>query len=293
MVFSVNHGKLEKVKQYTTRFYKTIAFFFLGAPLFYILIAAVFFDIPLHSCVSILLSPFYYIVTLIAVVAGYGLWEAQRWSWYVFVIAQVLIVYENAVLVSNYGESHHKVFAFVFYLLIQALFFVRVGQEIRVPYFFPKIRWWESNPRLKLSVPAHLKREDGSQILGSILDLSPMGCFLKVKEELTLSEKVTLMTHLYGQDFTCAGSVVWCAQTSVTHPHGVGIKFDFLSKSQRKILRLVHHRLRKIASFYRSSRYLMNQDDFIHELEKIESHQLEDTLQFSAWRRRKKKGSAS
>jgi uncharacterized membrane protein (DUF2068 family) len=292
LVFGLKHGKLEQVKQYTTRFYKAIALFFLSAPILQVLIAAVFFDIPLHLCVSILLSPFYYVVTFIAVIAGYGLWETQRWSWYCFVLAQALIIYENAVFVSNYGESHHKVFAFIFYLLVQALFFVRVGEEIRVPYFFPKIRWWESNPRLKLSVPATLVRASGLEISGSILDLSVMGCFLKTKDELQLNEKVTLKSNLYGQDLSCTGSIVWCAQTSVTHPHGVGIKFDLLPKPQRRVLRLITHRLKRISAFYRRSRYLMSQDEFIAELDRLEKHKLEDSSQFTPWKRGKKGNSS-
>ena len=271
MDFDLNHGKIKRVKHYTSRFYKVIAGILLGAPLLHLGFAAILFDVPLHSCVTILLSPFYYVVTFVSVAAGYGLWETQRWSWYVFIVAQVLITYENAIIVSSYAESHHKVFAFVISLLIQALFAVRVGQEIRVPYFFPKIRWWESNPRLKLSVPTKLRREDLSEVSGSILDISLMGCFVKTREDLKIDEKVTVVSSLYGQDFAIVGSVVWCTQTAVTHPRGVGVKFDFLSKTQRRSLRLITHQLKRISSLYRRSRYLMSQEDFLKELDRLES----------------------
>ena len=264
------------MKHYTSRFFKVIAGILLAAPLLHLSFAALVFDIPLHSCVSILLSPFYYIVTFVSVAAGYGLWETQRWSWYVFIVSQVLITYENAIIVSNYAESHHKVFAFIISLLTQALFVVRVGQEIRVPYFFPKIRWWESNPRLKLSVPVVLRRKDLTEITGAILDISMMGCFVKTREELRVDEKVTVLASLYGQDIACVGSVVWCAQTAVTHPHGVGVKFDFLTKPQRRALRLITHRLKRISSLYRRSRYLMSQEELVKELDQLEKTRIKD-----------------
>ena len=53
----------------------------------------------------------------------------------------------------DYSESHHKLFG------IRCLtadggvcFFACELAKPRVPYFFPKIRWWESDPRYRLAV---------------------------------------------------------------------------------------------------------------------------------------------
>lgn len=240
-------------------------------PIAYIVLAAALFDIPLSKCVGILLSPFYYIASLSVVIVGYGLWEMRRWSWYLFLISQVMIVYENAILVHEYAESHHKFLVFVLAVLFQIVLTFRVAKEIRVPYFFPRIRWWESNPRYRLSVPLGIKRKNGGEGEGEILDLSPSGCFAKVRTDFAMDESVSLKFRIYGFEIECEGKVVWCAQSAVTHPKGVGIKFGVLSKSQKRSLRIIARRLKKIASHYRRSRYLMSQEEFLKHLQELES----------------------
>lgn len=263
------------MKRYITRFLKSLAVVLIGFPFFYIILAAMIYDIPLKGCGKILLSPFYYFVSLSAVIAGYGLWEARRWSWYVFVLFQVLLGLENASILLNYSESHHKISGFVFSLLLQGLLIFRVAKEIRVPYFFPKIRWWESNPRYRLSTPVKISRKNKQgveEVLeGEILDVSVAGCFVKLRQDLRLDEKIVLQFHLFHFDFSCEGTAVWCTQSAVTHPKGVGIKFGILSRNQKRVLRFISRRLRKIAKFYRKSRYWMSQEEFVQKLHELET----------------------
>jgi len=263
------------VKQYTSRILKSLAALFLGFPVLYLVWVAAVFDIPINTCFSILLSPFFYVVSIAVMVAGYGLWEMQRWSWHVLLVSQCLVFYESAVFILNYSESHHKFLAFILSGFLQWGLVYRVSKEIRVPYFFPNIRWWESNPRYKLSVPVTLMRKEKDAQEGEILDLSMLGCFIKVQEGLLQDETVTLRFKLFGNDVQCEGRVVWLAQSAVTHPKGVGVKFGLLTKVHRRSLRGINRRLRKIATLYRRGRYLMNQEDFLKRLEELETSGLD------------------
>ncbi len=258
------------MKHYTSRFLKSLAIFLIGFPVTYLILAATLFNIPMTKCVGILLSPFYYMVSVCAVIAGYGLWEMQRWSWYVFVMAQILIGYENAVLLHGYAESYHKVLVFVAGIVLQIGLVFRVGREVRVPYFFPRIRWWESNPRYRLSVPVSIDRKSGVKENGEILDLSLTGCFIKFRPDLVPDESLIIRFSLYGYEIECEGKVVWCAQSTVTHPKGVGVKFDLIPRQQRRSLRYIVRRLKKIATLYRSSRYLVSQEEYLKQLKDIE-----------------------
>lgn len=258
------------MKRYTSRFLKSVALLYLGFPFLYVLFCAVLFDIPMQACFRVLLSPFYYLLSIFAVAVGYGLWEVRRWGWYAFVITNVLIAYESAVLVNEYGETHHKLLSFLASLGFLLVISYRVGREIRVPYFFPKIRWWESNPRYRLSVPAKISRM-GTEMEGQILDLSLGGCFLKVRSDLPQDEYVTLDFKVFGYEIRCQGIVVWRTQSTVTHPKGVGIKFTQLTRQQRRVLAQVNRRLKKIAALYRRSRYLLNQEEFLKRLQEIET----------------------
>ncbi len=229
------------------------------------------FDIPANYCLRILLSPVYYVVSLLAMLVGYGLWEMKRWVWYTLVLVNILLVYENAIWVNDYGENHHKLLAFLTSSVFIALITYWVSSEIRVPYFFPKIRWWESDPRYRLSVPVALKRNDGVLINGDILDLSMSGCFIKLRSDISRDEEVSLDFLVFGYGIKCNGVVVWCTNSTVTHPRGIGVKFLAMERVDRRRLRLINRRLKKMAAFYRRSRYLLNQEEFLKKMAEIET----------------------
>ncbi|MCM2276884.1 MAG: PilZ domain-containing protein [Oligoflexia bacterium] len=259
------------MKNYTSKFLKSVAIFYLGFPVFYIVVSALLFDVPASRCLGILLSPGYYLLSIFAILVGYALWEMKRWSWYGFVTVNILVVYENAVIASEVGETHHKLAAFFFSVFLLLLMGYRVSKEIRVPYFFPKIRWWESNPRYRLTAPVRLTKKGGAAMDGQILDLSLTGCFIKLRGDLQQHDAVDLAFTLFGFLVECQGVVVWRTQSTVTHPKGVGVKFLPLLRPQRRALRQIVQRLRKIARLYRRSRYLLNPEEFLRRLQEIET----------------------
>lgn len=260
------------MKQYSSNFLKSTAVFYMSFPISFIAIAAVLFDVPARSCMSVLLSPSYLVLSLLAVLVGYGFWEMKRWSWYFFVVTNILIAYLCAVVASDYGETHYRVATFAFSLLMIAGLTYRVASEIRVPYFFPKIRWWESDPRYRLSVPVKLIRlNNGEPVAADILDLSMGGCFLKLRNDLAQDEKIRVEFTVFQIPVSCEGTIVWRTRSTVTHPKGVGVKFLEIEKSQKRGLKLIHRRLKRITQFYKRARYLMSQEEFVKRLQELES----------------------
>jgi hypothetical protein len=255
------------LKRYTSRFFKSVALFYVSFPLAYILILAVLFDVPASSCVRILLSPLYWLIATIAVVAGWGLLEMKRWAWYWFVAGNILILYETALWANDFGESHHKLIAFIATVISVAFVFLRVAKEVRVPYFFPKIQWWESDPRYRISVPAEIRFPRGEPVQGEILDLSMGGCFIKVRSEIFQDEAVSVEFSVLGQQLEFAGHVVWRTQSTVTHPKGVGVKFVPMDRKARRMLRGVTKKLKKATALSRKQRYLVNQEAFLKKLD--------------------------
>ncbi len=243
-------------------------------PVLYLLLAAVFFNIPAGQCLRILLSPTYYLLGFLAALGGYGLWEMRRWGWYVFATTNLFVLYSNAVLVSQYGQSNHKLLAFSVSVVVVVGLVMRVGREIRVPYFLPNIRWWESNPRYRLSVPVAIEPQDPPHLEGEIVDLSMGGCFVKLREQLTLDETITLEFTAFGHTVRCTGVVVWCTDSTVTHPKGVGVKFNPLPRMQRRILRAITHRLKEISALYRSSRYILPEDEFDRRMSRLQGERV-------------------
>lgn len=272
------------MKRYASRVLKTIAFLYLITPLTFILFVAVAFDVPAEACLRLLLGPMYYLTTMLAMSAGYGLWEMRRWSWYALVASTVLLAYESAVILTDSGETHHKFLAYFLTLSALALAVYRVAREIRVPYFFPRIRWWESDPRYRLAAQAQLKRADGSVLQGEILDVAMGGCFVKLRPDLKEHEALSVEFTLYGHTVRCTGTVVWRAQSAVTNPKGVGVKFDQVHKAERRSLRAIGRRLRRISAHYRRSRYLLHPDEFAREWERLETGPVSRPLPFRVGR---------
>jgi len=245
-------------------------------PAIYLIFVALLFDIPLKACVGLLLSPSYWLLSLMAIASGWGLWEMKRWSWYVFLVANAFVIYGNAYLVSSAGETNHKVLAFLLSVACILGLIYRVAREVRVPYFLPKIRWWESNPRYKTVAPVRLKRTGNAvqECEGEILDISMGGCFVKLRSELHMDEPVSVTFDLFGLTIETLGIVVWRTQSTVTHPKGIGIKFSGFPRNQKRLMRAVCGRLRKIAILYRTSRYLMSPDEFNRRLTELQREPL-------------------
>jgi hypothetical protein len=255
------------LKRYTSRFFKSVALFYVSIPLAYIVMIAILFDVPAGACLRILLSPLYYFVAFVSVVAGYGLYEMRRWGWYWFVAANILIAYETALFANDYGESHHQGLAFIAVLVGLVFVIFRVAREVRVPYFFPRIPWWESDPRYRLSVPTTLTFPRGEPLTGEILDLSLGGCFIKVRAEVYPDEAVNVEFTVMGQQIKLPGTVVWKTQSTVTHPKGVGVKFTGSDRKSKRMLRGITRKLKRATLLNRKQRYLMNQEEFLKKLD--------------------------
>lgn len=263
------------MKQYISKILKSVAIFYMGFPVFYLIVTTLLFDLRAGSIASILLSPVFFLLSILAMTVGYGFWEMKRWSWYLFVVTNLGMAYQNISISTQYGTSQHQWMALSCSIIALFLLTVRVAREIRVPYFFPRIRWWESNPRYRLAVPVTLDlssgREGADPIQAEILDLSLGGCFIKLRNGIAQDERVRLSFSVFGIPMCCEGVVVWRTQSTVTHPKGVGIKFGEMLRDERKSLRTINARLKKIAQFYKKSRYLLNQDEFLKRLSELET----------------------
>jgi Tfp pilus assembly protein PilZ len=258
------------MKKYTSKFLKAIAIIYMFFPIFYMSTITVIFDIPMKVWLGVLMRPYFYIMALFCVLTGYALWEMKRWSWHLFVGINLLISYETAHFVYENAQNSNKVLAF--FGLIGGLAFVvyQIGAEIKVPYFFPKIRWWESDPRYRLAVPSRIA-SDSKTTEGTILDLSMGGCFVRIKDPVSLNENILVQFEVFGISVDCEGTIVWVTESSVTHPKGIGIKFMRLGRAHRKQLKSITQRLKKIAAYYRRSRHFLTPEEFDKGVKEIEN----------------------
>lgn len=270
------HSKLNSekrnVKEHTSKFLKLVAHVFLAFPITYLIYVAVLFDLTFARCVKTFFSPSYWILSAIGIMVGYGFKEMTRWSWNLFLFCSLLMTYANSLFAIRYSTSNNKLLAFTVSVVLLVGLIYRLGREIKVPYFLPQIRWWESNPRYKFVVLAQVERSQ-SGFEGEILDVSMGGCFVKTRMDLTQDERILIRYNIFGETLEIGGTVVWRTQSSVTHPKGVGIKFDELNKHQKRVMKAATQHLKKISSA-QNARQRMGQEEFSKRMETLKAHQL-------------------
>jgi Tfp pilus assembly protein PilZ len=218
---------------------------YLAFPVTYLAYAALLFNLSPMRTSKIFFSFSYWALSICGIAVGYGFREMTRWGWNIFLLNSLFVGYTNALIAIRYSESNHPFVAFLVSIGLLIALMMRLGKEIRVPYFLPRIRWWETNPRYKLVVPVKVERT-GSGFEGEILDLSMGGCFIKSRNDLNQNERILSRFELFGEALEIGGTIVWRSQSSVTHPKGVGVKFDELEKTQRRVMRAAMLHLKKI-----------------------------------------------
>jgi Tfp pilus assembly protein PilZ len=187
---------------------------------------------------------------VIAIVSAIGLLQIAWYGWYLFLFSNFTVAYQTAVVLAYYSKSEFKFLTFIFTLLLQAVAISLVARRVRVPYFIPRIRWWESDPRYKLSVRVQVVRPDASTFEGEILDFSSRGCFIKTQVYFTVEEKIDLSFSLFDYPIHCKGQVVWKAESRVTHPKGIGVKFFQLDKDTKSYLKKATVKTKKLTRIY-------------------------------------------
>ncbi len=221
-----------------SRYVKFLSWFMIAFPLVYLPFTSFIFDLSATGIWSIVLSPLFYIASLLWVATGIGVRRTQKWCWYTFAFAQIFSFYFNALNLIHYSQSQYKGFAFILAILIQLYIWLALRQEIRVPYLFPKIRWWESGIASMNHIPVRVASLVADPSVGQILDISPRGAFVKCPHDFTDFQKVKILIDDYsGIQIEIPATVVWIAKSTVTHPRGIGIKFYGLDKLQKRKLK--------------------------------------------------------
>lgn len=250
------------MKSFVSRTYRVVVLTYAAFPVLYPIFIALAFEISLGSLATILLSFGFWLVSILSGITAYGLWDARRWAWYLFVFLNAMITYFGAILITTYGQTEHRLIALLLQYVIQLALLFRIRSELRVPYYIPRIRWWESNPAYKVAFHCEIHSPHQDPVKGDILDLTYNGCFVRTMGHFRQDEQVSLKATLFGESLFIPAFVVWRAGEAVTHPKGVGLKFLTPKRGERRTLLAVHKRFSEIYRLFASSRYLYSPSEF-------------------------------
>ena len=222
-------------------------------PLSYILVLTTFYNLKMSQMLWMIFTAPYILHSLLAVWTGWALFRLRPYAWHLFVLHTILAIAEQfyvAIVISDRNAIEIPV-ALAVMSFIGILIFLK--KELRVPYFSPKIAWWESDPRYKISIPVNMTNSD-HLYHGEIMDISANGCFIKSKAPLKVDQVINLKFKLFDHEFHSHGRVVWRTNMGVTHPQGVGVKFTDLDRNEQIMLKDTVKKLRSLSIKYRRMR---------------------------------------
>ena len=235
------------------RFINLLAYALWSFPFTYVLMLGTLYALKIEDIFTIFFSFYNLIHSIIAVATAFALYNMRPYAWHFYVFHSGLMLIEQFYVGIRFGQSQIPAvpLAFSSAAIFGVLYILKL--ELRVPYFSPKIAWWESDPRYKISVPAQITCTDHFY-QGDIMDISASGCFVKTKDPLKVDQVVQIKFSLFDHKFECNGRVVWRTESGVTHPKGVGIRFLGLEKEIYTDLRDTVKKLRTLSRKYKDLR---------------------------------------
>jgi len=180
------------------------------------------------------------VATAFAWFAAYAVYRMKAWSWGLALVAALALV-AYSVGVSLYraqdvGDAWLWTSVVIISLptVVAALLLQR---EIRTPYFNPRIRWWESEPRFAIDAPVR-----GG---GRALDISRNGMFVQHDKAPELGTEGEWLFEIDGHEVMVAGAVSWLSPGDAEHPAGFGVRFEKQDDATRKVIdRIIAERRR-------------------------------------------------
>ncbi|MCB0412990.1 MAG: PilZ domain-containing protein [Bdellovibrionales bacterium] len=161
-------------------------------------------------------------------IAGVATFMVKKWSYPVILLIHLFIISRNTVI---WFTSYQDKWGYGLFFLISAINLILITYyllpAVRRIYFDERLRWWQSLPRYKVSIPAQIDK-DGQPVLCYIRDLSEGGAFIQVDSDLKIDDSITILFNVFSKDVSLEGKVVHVRNGDTK---GIGIQFE-KNKSQ-------------------------------------------------------------
>ncbi|MBN2510206.1 MAG: PilZ domain-containing protein [Spirochaetales bacterium] len=216
------------------------------------LMCLVFLAVPWVLCVlkfdrfALISAPLY---VLIAV----GMFSVRTWGWYTSIGAAAVLFSLNTLRAAQLPWQMGLVLL-VSNTIILVSAFLLFRRELMAPYFFPRLRWWESEERVRTQLLGSLHISD-EVFRGEVSDISLSGCFVELTTPLSSSaghQKPVLSIQLRGKVLTLPVLIMRISRQG----RGAGCMFSASA---------LHYK-GQIESFIRE---LLNEDPYAMELKSL------------------------
>ena len=135
-------------------------------------VALFFLDFDRFALIS---APFYFIIAI-------GMFGVKKWGWYASLGAGLVLFFLNSLQITQIPWRQSLILLF-FNAILLAAGILLFRRELMAPYFFPRLRWWESEERVRTQLLGSLHLGD-EVFRGEISDISLSGCFVELNSQV-------------------------------------------------------------------------------------------------------------
>jgi hypothetical protein len=216
---------------------------YLISPLVILLSNAWINMIPLTGPSGILLrlQPSDWAILFLYTVNAVAVFTVRRAGWWVFLCSSLILIAYNV-----WGYVKNPLQPFPTLLLYNALLFLGAAllfrREVIAPYFNPRIRWWEADPRYKMDFHALLHLVP--PVTAPVRDISAGGCFLSLSQDPPPGVDIPLDLKLPRMHLRLTARAV---RKSAAPLAGWGLRFTEIKDSERRGLRILLDRLERLS----------------------------------------------
>jgi len=170
-------------------------------------------------------------------IVGIAIYSMRAWGYPIIlgyllgsIVDAVLRIYENGTMGLHLGFVLLTTFTNI---LIVSYF---INKTVREIYFNPRIRWWESQPRYFVEIPAELI-VGKTQIPCAVCDISKSGVFILTRSNLNIDEEVGIsFSYKKNSINKLTGKIIYKRSDYNT---GVGIFFEKISKENQASIKAI------------------------------------------------------
>lgn len=221
-----------------------ISLYYLVSPVLNLVQIELITHLPLTGPVNLwsVLGPSDWAVLLAFPVVGVGMLSVRRWGWVAFITFTVfLIAYNTYAFITN--RAYDLAVVVLYNVTLAAVTFVFFRKHLRAPYFNPRLRWWNTDPRFQVRLDAHVEVDDAT-CHAEILDLSLSGLFLSICSDIEVGQVLNVRIDAYGLQFPVRGKVMRKSAPNDPRP-GFGLMFERVESSSRYEMQVLLARLVK------------------------------------------------
>lgn len=182
-----------------------------------------------------------WVILFLYVLIAVSIFTVRKFGWWFFLCSSGILIGYNI-----FGYLQNPLHPFPALLIYNTLLFLGAAllfrKEVIAPYFNPRLRWWESDPRYSLEFNCVLGTEP--RIEAAVRDISLGGCFISTVRDIPLGGEIPIELRLQNISLHLTASGVRKATTPFS---GWGLRFVNMTETELHGLKMLLNKLKDLA----------------------------------------------